>query len=349
MQLGYLRKDGAKDTVDETVIFNNDDYSYEISFGFRDGLQPDPTELRKFGTVNVLHKQQTVANLVCSPQSIDRTPELLFDKMRKAGRDRTSDQVSFSNYDIHYPGPVSLSPPCTRDSDTDTCWSYGVSASRSGDLALALGYFDKSCQAALSTYGCYEAGKLYLQNKKLRSYAQAHDRLTRVCNSDEIGQGPYACKYLGWMHHTGIGAEKDPSKAWGYLAKACFLHNQLTIDAEGCHFFAKTVLTVHPSGTVQQQRERVGGAYLAYLALAMGCTDGAQGLCAEAQSFLANGKAASAAWVTRCDQDIDGTRPAANCAGLILQSTEFDPESALRKQILSHFEDGLDAAKDSSL
>jgi hypothetical protein len=349
MALGYLRKDGAKETIDETVTFSNQDYSYRVSFGFRDGLQPDPTELRKFGAINVLQKNQTFVELMCAPESIQRTPDMLFDKMRKAGRERTSDGEVFSNYDIHYPGPVSQSSPCDKENDVDTCWSYGVAASRGGDLALALGYFDKSCDAALFTYGCYEAGKLYLQNRKLRDYAKASDRLIRVCNSDEIGQGPYACKYLGWMHHTGIGAEKDARKAWDYLAKACFLHNELTIDAEGCHFFAKTVLKVHPLGNMQQQRKQVGGAYLAYLALAMGCSDGAEGLCAEAKSFLANGKASSAAWVTRCDQAISGTPPANNCAGLIVQSTESDSNSELRKQILSHFDDGLAAAEDSSL
>jgi hypothetical protein len=331
--LGYLRKNGAKITIDETVIFPNDNYAYQVSFGFRDGLQPDPSALQKFGSIKVLHQNQTVTELTCAPETIQRTPELLFDKMRKLGRKQTSDGIVFDNYDIRYPGPVSQSAPCEEKYNVDSCWEYGVSAERSGDLALALGYFEKSCEAAFGIYGCYEAGRFYLQNRKLRNYANAYARLKRVCSSDDIGQGPYGCKYLGWMHYTGIGAEKDSDKAWSYLEKACFLHNEEPfIDAEGCHFFAKTISKIYPPGKTQPANK----SYLVYLALAMGCTDRAEGLCEEAKSFLAKAKTISAAWVAQCDQDNESIPPLKNCAGFIMTDANSDA-STFRQQILSHY------------
>ncbi len=342
MEVGYLRADGAGQTIDETVVFPNEEYAYQASFGFRAGLPPDPTELRKFGTVKVLRKDKTVAELACAPETIIRKPDLLLDRMRKAGRKGTSDGVVFNNYEIEYPGPVSESPPCKQDFNVDTCWSQGISAARGGDPALALGYFDKSCDADLGPQGCYEAGKLYLQSRALRDYGRAYERFTRVCSSDDVGQGPYACKYLGWMHHTGIGAEKDPHKAWSYLSQACFTHNEaLIIDAEGCHFFAEAVLRAHPLGDARRQREQAGGGYLAYLALAMGCADDAKGICAEAKTLLDNGKAVSAAWIARCDEDMGAAPPAIDCAGLITPPSDYETNQALRRQIFSHFQDAL--------
>ncbi|WP_363796624.1 hypothetical protein ABU614_15185 [Lysobacter firmicutimachus] len=339
-QLGYFRADGAQDTIDETVVFGNGDHSYRARFGFRDGLAPDPTELRGFGELEVRSKDKTVAALTCAAGTVERVPELLLDKMRQIGRERTTDAVEFPNYDIVYPGPVAQSPACERDSNVDTCWSQGVSAARGGDLGLALGYFDKSCDADLGPQGCYEAGKLYLHNRKLRDYVRAHERLSRVCDSDDIGQGPYACKYLGWMHHTGIGAEKDPEQAWTYLSRACFLHNpESMIDAEGCHFLAEAALAGARPRLGRSQR-----AYLAYLALAMGCADDAEGICTQAKSMLADARTASAAWLARCDEDTAAASPARECAGLIAPQADYETGQALRKQLLSLFRGATDAA-----
>jgi TPR repeat protein len=341
MDVGYLRKDGAMNTIDETITFSNDDHSYQASFGFRDGLAPDPTELHEYGTVKVLHKNKTITELNCAPETINRAYDLLLDRMRKLGRDRATDGEIFPNYEVQFPGPVSESPPCEQQSNVDSCWSLGVSAERGGDLPLALGYYDKSCDAKLGLgvgVGCYDAGKLYLQNRKLRNYARAYDRFIRVCESDEIGEGPYACKYLGWMHQTGIGAKKDPNKAWRYLSQACFLHNdELMIDAEGCHFFAQAILKARPPKGAQYQQKREASDYLIYLALAMGCNDGAEGICTEVKSFLANGKTTAATWISRCDQDTDGASPAVDCAGLIKRQQDYDINQALRKQIFSLF------------
>lgn len=343
MDLGYVRTDGAKNTIDETTIFSSDGYSYQASFGIRDGLQPDPTELQKYGTVKVIHKNKTVTELNCAPETINRAHDLLLDKMRKLGRERSTDGQVFPNYEVHFPGPVSGSPPCEQKSNVDSCWSLGVAAERGGDLALALEYYDKSCDAELGLgvgVGCYDAGKLYLQSRKLRDYARAYDRFIRVCKSDDIGQGPYACKYLGWMHHTGIGAKKDPDKASSYLSQACFLHNEeLMIDAEGCHFFAEAVMKARPQTSAQHRQKRQASDYLIYLALAMGCNDGAEGICAEAKAFMASGKSASAAWISQCDQDIDATPPAVDCMGMIKPQADYDTSQALRRQIFSRFVD----------
>lgn len=179
MELGYLTASGAGVTVDETAIFASGDHSYRVTFGFRDGRKPDPSALHKFGTVQVLRQGATLAELACAPETIVRTPDLLLERMRERGRTHASDGTTLSNYDIDRPGPLSEAPPCARKNDVDTCWSLGVSAARAGDLALALGYYDKSCDAGFVTYGCYDGGKLYLHNRQLRDYAKAYERLDR--------------------------------------------------------------------------------------------------------------------------------------------------------------------------
>ena len=340
MELGYVTANGAGATIDETATFTSGDHAYRVTFGFRDGRQPDPSALHKFGTVQVLRKGGQVAELACAPETIVRKPDLLLDWMRRRGRTHASDGTELSNYDIAWPGPAAQAPPCERKNDVDTCWSLGVSAARGGDPALALAYYDKSCDAGFGTYGCYDAGKLYLHNRQLRDYARAYERLGRACEGDDPGEGPYACKFLGWMHYTGIGAEKDPERAWRYLSQACFTHNDaLMVDAEGCHFFAETVLAAHPPGDAARQRTHPGGGYLAFLALAMGCADQAEGVCAKARSFLAEGKAASAAWVVRCDEDTG------DCGALLEPEGDydFDANQALRKLIFSHYQDALQA------
>lgn len=327
MNLGFITANGAGGTIDEIVTFRNKDYAYQIVFGFRDGQKPDVSELHKFGKVSVTQNDKTITELSCVPQTINRVHDRLLQAMRDIGRERNSDGLTFSNYPIQYPSPAAESPPCAQQFNVDTCWSFGVAAARGGDVALALGHYDKSCAANLGTQGCYEAGKIYLQNKKLRDYVRAYDRFTRVCDSEDVGQGPFACKYLGWMHLTGIGATADTDKAWQFLSKACFFHNDaLIVDAEGCHFFAETVQKVSQTkGTPQR------GGYLAYLALAMGCADHSEGLCAEARSHLAT--AASAPWVARCDQELTRDGPAQTCADLITLQQDYDANELLRRQI----------------
>lgn len=338
MNLGFTTASGAGGTIDEIVTFLNKDYAYQISFGFRAGQQPDASELQKFGKVSVMRNGKTITELSCAPKTIDRLHDRLLQAMRDIGRERNSDGATFSNYPIEYPGPAADSPPCEQDFNVDTCWGLGVAAARGGDVALALGHYDKSCDANLGTQGCYEAGKIYLQNKKLRNYARAYDDFTRVCESDDVGQGPYACKYLGWMHLRGIGAAADTEKAWQFLSKACFFHNDaLFIDAEGCHFFAETVQKISKANGTPQR-----GGYLAYVALAMGCADPSEGLCAEARTHIAKATAASTQWVERCDQELTSDGPAQTCADLITLQQDYDANKRLRRQIFLQFQPALD-------
>jgi TPR repeat protein len=341
MNLGFLTASGAGGTIDEIVTFLNVDYAYQLTFGFRDGLPPDPSELHKIGKVSVSRNGKSIIELTCAPDTINRVHDRLLERMRAIGRETDSNGATLSNYTIEYPGPAVGSPPCEQDFNVDTCWSRGVSAQRGGDPALALDHYDMPCDADLGPQGCYEAGKLYLQNKKLRDYARAYDRFTRVCESDDVDQGPFACKYLGWMHLTGIGAAKDADKAWAYLSQACFTHNdELMIDSEGCHFFAEAVLKTTPA----DQSSKNGG-YLAYLALAMGCSDGAEGICAEARAFLAAETAISAPWIARCDRDLENAPPANDCAGLITLQQDYDTNQALRRQIFANFLDALEMSE----
>ncbi|QWP78584.1 sel1 repeat family protein [Lysobacter sp. K5869] len=338
MDVGYLTASGAGVTVDETAIFASGDHSYRVTFGFRDGRKPDPSALHPFGTVQVLRQGATVAELACAPETIVRTPDLLLERMRERGRTHASDGSQLSNYGIDRPGPISEAPPCEREHDVDTCWGMGVSAARAGDLALALGYYDKSCDAGFVTYGCYDAGKLYLHNRRLRDYAKAYERLGRSCKGSDPGQAPYACKYLGWMHQTGIGAKKDNREAWRLLSAACFVRAEgPLIDGEGCDLLAKTILIEHPLGDAQQQRARVGSGYLAYLALAMGCTDAADTVCAKAKTMLADAKAARAAWAAFCDED------SGDCAGMLEPQKDFGATLSQRERLFAHYQDALTA------
>lgn len=336
MELGYLTASGAGVTVDETAIFASGDHSYRVTFGFRDGRKPDPSALHKFGTVQVSRQGATLAELACAPDTIVRTPDLLLERMRERGRTHASDGTTLSNYDIDRPGPISAAAPCERKHDVDTCWSLGVSAARAGDLALALGYYDKSCDAGFVTYGCYDGGKLYLHNRQLRDYAKAYERLDRSCKGPDPGQAPYACKYLGWMHQTGIGAKKDNQEAWRLLSAACFVRaEEPLIDGEGCDLLAKTIQIGHPLGDAQAQRKSVGSGYLVYLALAMGCTDAAETVCAKAKTMLAEAKAASAAWVAHCDED------SGDCAGMLQPQENFSATLSQRERLFAHYQDAL--------
>lgn len=338
MELGYLTANGAGATIDETAVFASGDHVYRVTFGFRDGRAPDPSALHKFGTVQVLRKGATLAELACAPDTIVRTPDLLLERMRERGRTHASDGTTLSNYDIGHPGPISQAPACERKHDVDTCWGLGVSAARGGDLALALGYYDKSCDAGFGTYGCYDAGKLYLHNRQLRDYAKAYERLGRSCRGGDPGQAPYACKYLGWMHQTGIGAQKDNEQAWRFLSAACFVRaEEPLIDGEGCDLFARTILMKHPLGSAQEQRKRVGGGYLAYLALAMGCTDAADTVCAKAKAMLADARAAGAAWAVFCDED------SGDCAGMLEPQETFDATLSQRERLFAHYQGALNA------
>lgn len=332
--LDYRRKDGAGATIDEIVTFTNGDTSYRFSAGFRNGAQPDPSALRPFGLLTVSRGGKSLASLWCIPGSIERTPDGLLSRMRDMGREQTSDGVSFPNYPIHPPLRAAAAPACKADANVDTCWSRGVSAERRGDLRGALEHYDMSCDAHIGTMGCYEAGKLYLHNRQLRDYARAQQRFTRTCAGDDSGQGPYACKYLGWMAFTGTGVPRDLDEAFGKLARACFLHNDaIFIDSEGCHFLGKVALELRG----RSPRDTSMANYLAYLAFAQGCTDDAMTVCDEARALYRREVARAAAWIRQCDDDADEHGSISKCAELVKSGDDYEAVQATRRQLVSLF------------
>lgn len=326
--LDYVRQPGAAGTVEEIVTFANGDTDYRFATGFRNGAQPDPTALRPFGNLTVSRGGRDVTTLSCDPDSVERAPDRLLARMRDIGRERASDGVSFPNYDIHTRMAAAESAPCETLNNVDTCWSRGVSAARNGDLRAALDHYDMSCAARIMTSGCYEAGKLYLQNRELRNYARARQNLERTCAGEDAGQGPYACKYLGWMYLTGTGVERNLDLAFVKLAKACFLHNDtIFIDGEGCHFLGATIFEKRDGWS------RDNADYLAYIAFAQGCTDDAETVCNEARALLQRGRARTAPWIRRCDQTAGHYGDIRSCAGLITNSTDFDDRQTVRRQL----------------
>lgn len=216
----------------------------------------------------------------------------------------------------------------------DTCWARRIDAERGGDLRGALEHYDMSCDAQLITAGCYEAGKLYLQKQQLRNYARAKERFTRVCSGDDPGQGPYACKYLGWMYLTGVGAKRDRDMARSFLAKACFLQNDdLLIDPEGCHFLARSISEMRDRSFPTDGNAK----YAAYLSLAMACTDNAKTVCDEARTLYERENARRAIWIKDCDAEAARRGPIISCAKLAKIEDDYDAAKAMRRQMRDLF------------
>ena len=337
--LDYRRNSGAGDTIDEIVTFPNGDTAYRIAAGFRNGAAPDPSALQPFALLTVSRAGKPLATLACRPDSIVRVHDRLLAAMRGIGRERASDGETFSNYTIQYPAPAGQSPPCAADFSVDTCWSRGVSAARGGDLRGAIGHFDMSCTAGLTDLGCYEAGKLYLQNRQLRDYALARARFTRVCDGDDPGRGPYACKYLGWMYLTATGVPRDIDKAWSSLARACFLHNDVDmIDPEGCHHLAAAVSAARAVSPTRYAH----ADFVAYVALSQGCTDNARTVCDEARALYRTGAARGASWIKACDAAVRtrGTFP--SCEDMARSRDDHDAAMATRRKLKATFLTALD-------
>jgi len=332
--LDYRRKNGPGDTIDEIVTFTNGDTAYRMTAGFRNGAAPDPTALQPFATLTVSRAGKTLAALNCRPDSIRRVHDRFLARMREIGRERSSDDEAFPNYEIQYPAPANQSPPCKADFNVDTCWSRGVGSARGGDLRGALGHYDMSCNAGLNDLGCYEAGKLYLQNRQLRDYTKAQARFTRVCDGDDPGRGPYACKYLGWMHLTATGVSRDLDKAWPRLALACFLHNDADmIDPEGCHFFAKTVFAVRDAAPSRYTR----ADFLAYVALSQACTDNARTVCDEARALYRTGAGQHAPWIKSCDAVIRASRTFSSCEEMARFQEDYETAMTTRRYLKALF------------
>lgn len=228
--------------------------------------------------------------------------------------------------------------PCVQDANVDTCWSAGVAAEKRGDKVAALAAYDRSCEAGFQQGGCYEAGKLYLTDPALRDAAMGERRMAAVCASDDVGIGPYACRYLGVMYRDGTSGAPQPGAAFAALSKACFLHNPAPfIDGEGC---AQLARSVPARGAV---RLKTGAAwdrdYLAWLGLAMGCTDARPDLCDQARQRYRAAAAAKAGWVARCDEEVAEEDEKMRCAALagVPKDQSFEARQVQRLQLVSLF------------
>ncbi|MBU4609114.1 hypothetical protein IMZ29_00665 [Achromobacter sp. GG226] len=237
--------------------------------------------------------------------------------------------------------PADAEPPmvCVQDTNVDSCWRAGVQAQQQGDIAQALQLHERSCDARLQEAGCYEAGKILLLNARLRDVPAAEARFKRVCDSDDIGLGPYACKYLGVIYRDGFIDDREPALMFERLASACFLHNAHPfIDGDGCGVLARNVpkaqaMGLPPDGDWDQD-------YTGYLAEAMGCTDDMPDLCVRALSRLDRATSQGAAWVARCDDDVrDEVAADQDCRSLAMrpQDPSFEDRQARRLHLVSLF------------
>ncbi len=193
---------------------------------------------------------------------------------------------------------------CEVENNVDTCWSRAVDFDET-DPAQALVYYELSCGFGHQTGGCYNAGKIYLHNKKLHDYPKAYQRFEGVCASDDVGEGPYACKFLGWMHMTGIGATKDYALAADFLSNACFFHNELTSDAEACALLGDGLMQGWFNSIIadtKEIRKSDRQPFLAYLAYSRACQDDAEDMCAKAKAIYAEGRVKDQMWMDACDE-----------------------------------------------
>lgn len=191
-----------------------------------------------------------------------------------------------------------------------------------------------SCEAGFNDLGCYEAAKLYLQNRQLRDDAKAKERFTHVCDGNDPGRGPYFCKYLGWMHLTATGVRCDLDKAWSRLALACFLHNDADmIDPEGGHFFAKTVAAVRAAAPSRTAR----ADFLAYVALSQACTHDARTVCDEARARNRTGAGQHAPWIKSCDAVVRASRTFSSCEEMARFQGDYESAMATRRNLKALF------------
>lgn len=226
---------------------------------------------------------------------------------------------------------------CEREANVDTCWRAGVAAEKAGDARKALAAYDRSCDAGFQLGGCYEAGKIYFLDRSLRDYRAANTRLARVCASDDVGIGPYACKFVGILYRDRLVAGAGPDRAFQALSRACFLHNDAPfIDGSGCEVLAGSVPTAAEmavSGDVWHRD------YIAYLALVMGCSDAMPSLCEKAEALHRRAAAQSARWVRLCADELSTIGFSGTCPDLVKAAAtpDFDRRQATRRQLVRLF------------
>ncbi|BBC73959.1 conserved hypothetical protein [Altererythrobacter sp. B11] len=259
--------------------------------------------------------------------------------------------VAISGPAIAQPGPLSeaaangpLASACEQDANVDSCWRAGVAAERRGDAPGALAAYEASCAAGFQMGGCYEAGKIYFLNKTLRDYRKSRDRMLQVCESDDVGTGPYACKYLGIIYRKGLAGAPDVERAFGSFSRSCFpTTDQPFIDGNGCEIFADTV----PSADEMSVPDEVWHPdYIAYLALAMGCSDDMPALCQQASAIHHRALATSAQWLARCAEDAEAVAFAEGCEAVVRSAApgKFERRQEFRRRVVRMFHRATDYA-----
>ncbi|GAA4252357.1 hypothetical protein [Azospirillum formosense] len=226
---------------------------------------------------------------------------------------------------------------CTPVSNVDSCWEAGVAAEKRGDAKAALAAYQASCDAGFQVGGCYEAGKIYFLNVDLRDYGAAQERMEIVCGSDDVGIGPYACKYLGIIHRKGLTGEPRIDRAFTELSRACFLHNpEPFIDGNGCEVLADSIPDADEMGVDEHVWQP---EYIAYLAFAMGCSDDMPGLCDRALAIYSRAEAQSASWLGRCAEDVEVVGFAGQCRELSRAASvvDYDQRQAFRRRLVNMY------------
>lgn len=190
--------------------------------------------------------------------------------------------------------------PCTKDTNVDSCWRAGVNAEQGGHAEAALAAYEASCAAGFQVGGCYEAGKIYFLNAKLRDYGRSKEKMEQVCESTDVGIAPYACKYLGIIYQKGLSVAPRPDRAFSYFAKSCFPRGVAFIDGSGCKLLGNNVPDADAMGVPEEDWRP---DYIAYLAFAMGCSDNMPAQCNQAQAIHRRAVTQSANWLAHCAED----------------------------------------------
>jgi len=233
------------------------------------------------------------------------------------------------------------SAACAPDANVDSCWRAGVKAEKRGDAKAALAAYEASCAAGLHVGGCYEAGKVYFLNPELRDYGKSKDRMTQVCEATDPGIGPYACKYLGIIHRKGFSGEPRIDQAFAYFSRSCFPSGEPFIDGNGCELLADDVPGADAMGV---SGEVWHPGYIAYLAFAMGCSDGMPSLCGRALALHRKAIAQSASWLARCVEDAQAVGFSGRCESVVqsASSADYEQRQAFRRRLVRMFHRATD-------
>ncbi|MFC0205771.1 SEL1-like repeat protein [Novosphingobium soli] len=232
---------------------------------------------------------------------------------------------------------------CSQDANVDTCWRAGVQAEKLGNAEAALAAYEASCTAGFQVGGCYEAGKIYFLNPRLRDYGRSKAKMAQVCESDDVGVAPYACKYLGIIYQKGLSVTPRPERAFGYFAKACFPRGEPFIDGSGCELLGNHIPDANAMGVVGDLWQP---DYIAYLAFAMGCSDRMPAQCNQAGVIHRRAVAQSADWLARCAEDAAAVQSLERCEDIVrlALADDYDTRQAFRRGMVRMFHRATDYA-----